>query len=405
MKTAKPEKSVTQIVTLTIIGLCVIFVGFIIFSYIQKKRAAAPGLVSAGGQPGGMQPGQASSGSPGAGAQTTRSGNQAAGQAAGGNQGAGNAPGQSPRSVDQAGGQAPGGSQSGGGQTPRSGSQAGGSNQGAASQAAGGSRTVPRGTAVRVSPIKLDTIENRVIINGDVLARTQVSIYPTVGGKLAEARLKVGDSVRQGQTIAMVDPSRPGEVYSNSPVVSPVSGIILSAPVNLGDTLSVQTAVYVVGDLSSLLVETFIPERFATVARKGLAAKVSLEAIPGETFETVVDEVSPVLDPASRTLKIRLRFTKPDPRIRAGMFATVTLVTNAKHDVPVIPRSAVINTYGSWIVFTVTKGNTAERREIKLGLESEDLIEVVSGLELGEQVVTVGQNFLSNGDPVRIVEG
>ena len=383
MKTAKPKKSVTQIVTLAIIGLCVIFVGFIVFSYIQKKRAAAPGLVSAGGQPGGMQPGQASNGSPGAGAQTPRSGNQAGGQAAGGNQGAGNAP----------------------GQAPRSGGQAGGSNQGATGQAAGGSRTAPRGTAVRVSPIKLDTIENTVIINGDVLARTQVSIYPTVAGKLAEARLKVGDSVRQGQTIAMIDPSRPGEVYSNSPVVSPVSGIVLSAPVNLGDTLSVQTAVYVVGDLSSLLVETFVPERFATVARKGLAAKVGLEAIPGETFETVVDEVSPVLDPASRTLKIRLRFTKPDPRIRAGMFATVTLVTNAKHDVPVIPRSAVINTYGSWIVFTVTKGNTAERREIKLGLESEDLIEVVSGLELGEQVVTVGQNFLSNGDPVRIVEG
>jgi multidrug efflux pump subunit AcrA (membrane-fusion protein) len=87
------------------------------------------------------------------------------------------------------------------------------------------------------------------------------------------------------------------------------------------------------------------------------------------------------------------------------MFATVTLVTNAKHDVPVIPRSAVINTYGSWIVFTVKGGTTAERREITLGLESEEFMEVLSGLELGEQVVTVGQNFLSDGDPVRVVEG
>jgi RND family efflux transporter MFP subunit len=262
-----------------------------------------------------------------------------------------------------------------------------------------------RGAAVRVAPIKLDTIENTVIINGDVLARTQVSVYPTVAGKLAEARFKVGDLVRQGETLAMIDPSRPGEVYSKSPVVSPVSGTVLSAPVNPGDTLSAQTAVYVVGDLSGLLVETFVPERFTAAARRGLAAQAGFEAIPGETFPMTVDEVSPVLDPASRTLKIRLRFTKPDSRIKAGMFATVTLVTSAKHNVPVIPRSAVINTYGSWIVFTVREGTTAERREIKLGLESEDFIEVVSGLNPGEQVVTVGQNFLSDGDPVRIVEG
>jgi RND family efflux transporter MFP subunit len=238
-----------------------------------------------------------------------------------------------------------------------------------------------------------------------VLARTQVSIYPTVGGKLTEARLKVGDSVKQGETVAAIDPSRPGEIYSKSPVVSPVSGTVLSVPVNPGDTLSVQTPVYVVGDLSSLLVETFVPERFATAARKGLSAQVELEAIPGEFFPAVVEEVSPVLDPASRTLKIRLRFIKPDPRVKAGMFATVTLVTNAKQDVPVVPRSAVINTYGSWIVYTVKEGATAERREITLGLESEDYIEVVSGLNLGEQVVIAGQNFLSDGAPVRIVEG
>jgi multidrug efflux pump subunit AcrA (membrane-fusion protein) len=86
------------------------------------------------------------------------------------------------------------------------------------------------------------------------------------------------------------------------------------------------------------------------------------------------------------------------------MFATVSLVTNTRRDVPVIPRSAVINTYGSWIVFTVNEKNTALRREITLGLENENFIEVLSGLELGELVVSAGQNFLSDGDPVRVVD-
>lgn len=384
MKNAKPKKPVTRLVTLVIVGLCVFFAGFIVFSYIQKKRPASPARTSPGSPPGQAQAAEARAAGPGG-----------QGQGAGGTGSpqtpAQNATGQSMRTGNQAPGSGPG-TQAQQGQTAQT-----------SGQGTGGAGT--RGTAVRVTPIKLDTIENTVIINGDVLARTQVSVYPTVAGKLAEARFKVGDLVRQGEILAMIDPSRPGEVYSKSPVVSPVSGTVLSAPVNPGDTLSTQTAVYLVGDLSGLLVETFVPERFTAAAQKGLTAQVSFEAIPGETFPMTVDEVSPVLDPASRTLKIRLRFTKPDSRIKAGMFATVTLVTGAKHNVPVIPRSAVINTYGSWIVFTVREGTTAERREIKLGLESEDFIEVVSGLNPGEQVVTAGQNFLSDGDPVRIVEG
>jgi multidrug efflux pump subunit AcrA (membrane-fusion protein) len=259
--------------------------------------------------------------------------------------------------------------------------------------------------AVRVTEVNLGTIENSVVINGDVLAESQISIFPTVPGKITETRFQVGDRVDRGAAVAMVDPSRPGEVYSQSPVISTIGGTILQAPVHPGDTVTTQTAIYVVGDLSSLMVETFVPERFSNAARRGLAAQILLEALPGETFTAVVDEVSPVLDPASRTVRIRLKFAGgTDPRIKAGMFATVSLVTNTRRDVPLIPRSSVINTYGSWIVFTVNNQNTALRREISLGLENENFIEVLSGLELGDLVVSAGQNFLSDGDPVRVVD-
>jgi RND family efflux transporter MFP subunit len=251
----------------------------------------------------------------------------------------------------------------------------------------------------------LGTIENSVMINGDVLAASQVSIYPTMAGKLTEARFRVGSRVSRGQIVAMVDPSRPGEVFSQSPVISTISGTVLQAPLHSGDTVTTGPAVYIIGDLSTLAVETFVPERYANAARRGLPALVTLEALPGEAFPTTVDEVSPVLDPASRTLRIRLRFSRPDERIRAGMFATVSLVTNARRDVPVIPRSSVINTYGSWIVFVVDDSNIARRKVITLGIENETSIEVLSGIETGDRVVSAGQNFLSDGDPVRISEG
>jgi multidrug efflux pump subunit AcrA (membrane-fusion protein) len=260
-------------------------------------------------------------------------------------------------------------------------------------------------TAVRVTPVVSGTIETSVVINGDVLAANQVSIYPAMPGKLVQANFSVGDTVNRGDVMAMVDPARPGEVYSLNPVISTVSGTVLKVPFSLGDTVNTGSVIYVLGDLSVLLVETFVPERFATAVHRGLAAEVSFEALPGERFGAAVEEVSPVLDPGSRTLRIRLRFTgRRDGRIKAGMFATVSLVTDARAGVPVIPRFAVINTYGSWIVFVVNEEGIAERRVIRPGIENEEYVEILEGLEEGESVVTAGQNFLSDQDPVRVIQ-
>jgi multidrug efflux pump subunit AcrA (membrane-fusion protein) len=274
---------------------------------------------------------------------------------------------------------------------------------GAGGQGSGGGSS-RNATTIRVTPVSAGTIEKSVILNGEILARNQVTIYPTVGGKLVETRLGIGDRVASGQIVAMVDPSRPGEVYSRSPVVSTVSGTVLQAPFSIGDTLTTQSAVYILGDLSSLLVETFVPERFVASVTQGMRAQLWFEAIAGETFAAEVIEINPVIDPASRTLRIRLRFVNPDPRVRAGMFATISLITSRRINVPVIPRTSVINTYGSWIVFIVDENNTARRREITLGIDNEDFFEILSGLSMGENVVSAGQNFLSDGDPVRIVE-
>ena len=274
-----------------------------------------------------------------------------------------------------------------------------------------GSPASGRGASiVRVTTVEPGTIENSVVINGDVLARNQISIFPAVGGRLTETRITIGDTVRQGQIVAMVDPSRPGEVFSHSPVISTVSGTVLQSPFFIGDTVSAQSALFVVGDLSSLQVETFVPERFVSSIRLGLRAQVQLEALSGETFLAEITEVNPVLDPASRTLRIRLRFIdgqgRPitDPRIKAGMFATLNLVTMTRTGVPVIPRIAAINTQGSWVVFIADEDDIARRHEVRLGIENEEQVEILSGVSMGDRVVSQGQNFPSDGDLVRIVD-
>ncbi|MDR2767237.1 MAG: efflux RND transporter periplasmic adaptor subunit [Treponema sp.] len=289
---------------------------------------------------------------------------------------------------------------------------AAGGDAGNRERAAGGGAGTGRaqGTAVRLQTVALGTVENTVVLSGDVLSASQVSIYPGIAGKLISLRVKAGDHVGRDTVVAMVDPSRPGDSFFASPVTSTVAGAVLSVPVTAGETLQTNSVICVVGDLSALRVETWVPERYTVYMKRGIKAQVSFEAMGGESFAAEVDEVSPVLDTASRTMRIRLRLLpdasgRVDPRILAGMFATVSLVTNSRVDVPVIPRSALINTYGKWVAFVVPPDASAvRRREVSIGLESEEVIEITEGLEAGERIVTAGQNFLSDGDTVRIVE-
>jgi len=376
------------ILSAIIIGLIVLFVVLIAYTVIKRKQEANPSAAASAQVTTNTPGGSSSGGSPSAGGGSPE-GRQNRRQEQNNTQG-----GQQAQNRPSSGGGSPGGGSSIG-SLP------------AGSPPSGGARNA---AVVQVTVVVPGTIENSVVINGDVLAQNQISIFPTVGGKLVEARVSIGDQVRRGDVVAMVDPSRPGEVYRHSPVISTISGTVIQTPYSIGDTVSAQSALYVLGDLSALRVETFIPERFVSSIKQGLGATIFFEAIPGETFLAAVDEVSPVLDPASRTLRIRLRFVDQkgkaviDPRIKAGMFATISLVTRTRTNVPVIPRNSVINTYGSWIVFIVDENNIARRHTVELGIENENLFEVLNGVNLGDRVVSAGQNFLSDGDPVRIVE-
>ncbi len=262
----------------------------------------------------------------------------------------------------------------------------------------------PDATAVLVSPVDTGTVRTTVRTNGEVVVRNQVHVFSTVAGRVATAPPPIGATVQQGQSVAVIDPSRPGETFSLSTVTSPVGGTVTAAGANVGDTVTTQTTLLTVSDLSRLEVRTWIPERFIGLLRPGLTATLTFEAYPGETFAARVTRLAPQLDPASRTLEITLELTAPDRRVRPGMFATVELVTRERSGVLTVPRSAVLESWQEHYVFVVDADGVARRRPVTLGLEGAGTVEVTQGLEREEQLVTRGQTFLTDGVPVRIVE-
>lgn len=257
--------------------------------------------------------------------------------------------------------------------------------------------------AVRAEKIAMGSVIDYTKIHGDVVASNETKVYPNVAGKLFERKLTVGSGVEKGSVIALVDPSRAGVSYLPNAVESPVAGTVLSIPVHEGDTITTGTVIATIGNLSSVRIATAVPERFLANLSMGSGAEISFDAVPGALFSARVSEMSPVVDPSSRTLDIKLELDRQDRRILAGMLATVKVVTDSRRGVVVAPRTAVSLTSTDASVFVIRADGTVERRIVTLGLEGEDSFEVRSGLKPGERVVTDGKGSISEGDGVRVI--
>ena len=246
-------------------------------------------------------------------------------------------------------------------------------------------------------------------VNGDIVSAQEADVFPNVAGKLVKVNVALGSKVRKGDLIAEVDASKPGAAYRNSPVLAPISGTVSRAPLPVGTTVGSGTSIAAISVVDNLEITARIPEREVAELATGLQAEVSLPAFPGETFGAAVTRVSPVLDSASRTKLISLRFTGNDSRASAGMFARVRINTRTYADTLTVPIEAVVHKRGETCVYVVHNGETAlydaEKRVVEAGVSLNGWTEIKSGLIEGEAVVVQGQQLLSGGEAVRVIAG
>ncbi len=240
---------------------------------------------------------------------------------------------------------------------------------------------------------------------GDVVAKSNLDILPDAAGKIAQVLVSVGDKVKKDQVIAYVDPSRPGMNFEYSPVKSPISGTITAVNIVPGSMVTQQLSIAKVSKMETLEVTMNVPERFVSKVKEGQKAYLRFDAYPGETFLAEVSEVSPVLDQTSRTMGVKLSFTRNDSRIKAGMFARVKLITDNRSNIVKIPDAAIVNRFGEDYVFVVVPGETASirRQEVTVGIRVDEKAEILSGLAPDDEVVVRGQTLLEEGSLVNIV--
>ncbi|MFW5695086.1 MAG: efflux RND transporter periplasmic adaptor subunit [Alkalispirochaeta sp.] len=258
--------------------------------------------------------------------------------------------------------------------------------------------------AVNVTPAVQGEINDYIEINGDVQTTASVDVFSDTNGEVARLYVRVGQTVEAGERIAEVDPSRPGQNFALSPVRAPIAGTITRLPARVGAQISPSSPVAQVSRTNDLEIVVNVAERLISKVAEGLPAVVSLDAFPDRTFDATVTDLSPVVDPLTRTLEVTLRFEEPDPVIRAGMFAEVRVITEQKDNIVKVPADVVIRRFGETFVYVVTDEDTVERRVVNPGIEIDNKLEITEGLAPDERVVYQGQNLLEDGSQVRVVD-
>ncbi len=288
---------------------------------------------------------------------------------------------------------------------PRGAGAAGAAGPGAAGAgvpSGGSARGGMGGAAITVEAVTLkpDSIQTSIRLNGDVSAKSQISVYPDTSGKLVRYEASVGSHVNKGDVIAYVDPSKPGASYVASPVRAPIAGTVISLSQDSGGTVSVSTPIATVGALSDLEIVTYVPEKYIAVVHNGLQAKVSLAPYPDREFAATVSQVSPVVDAASRTIQVKLSVADAGDYVRPGMFAVISLVTREARGAMVVPSSALKTYNGGTVAYVIDSEGKARRREVAVGLANDTSVQLLSGVAFGDRVVVSGS--VTDGTAVRV---
>jgi RND family efflux transporter MFP subunit len=191
---------------------------------------------------------------------------------------------------------------------------------------------------------------------------------------------------------------------ANTIITSPVNGFVSRRAVDPGASVGQNAPVVDVVDITRVRLVANVVERDLKELQSGDAARVQVDAYPGETFLGRIARVSPVLDPATRTAPIEIEVPNPDFRLKPGMYARVGITTDTIKDALLVPSAAMADLGGRRGVFQVLN-EAAVFRTVEVGTEQGNMVEVLAGLKEGEQVITTGSRALRDGDRVLLAGG
>ena len=185
-------------------------------------------------------------------------------------------------------------------------------------------------------------------------------------------------------------------------LLAPIQGVLSElADITHGTLVTPNTAIAKIMDYSQVFVDLKIPNAQIINVKLGQGIRVSNYALPEEVFEGEIVEMDPAIDPVTRTVQVVGMVNNPDLLLRAGMFVKTEIVTESRQNVVLIARNLVLRRRNQKVVFVEEEGR-AQQREVETGLEDRNRVEIVVGLEPGDQLITSNYETLRPRTRVRV---
>ena len=308
---------------------------------------------------------------------------------------------------------------------------------------------------VKTATVQYDSISATAPVTGRIEPVEEVSIVPMASGEVTALRVKIGDQVTKGTVLFEIDKTQisasynqasaswamakktydnmallykegavsmndldqakvqyeaalsayttAGEAYSNTSVKSPINGYVTSLTVSVGSMASPGMPAASVADVSSLVINTTISEYLVGQLKTGDPVEIIISTLEGKIYKGTVTAVSPA--PAKGTLTYPVEFSVDDKTgtVKAGMFAEIRIISDQREKALLVPSDAVIVKEGKSTV-VVIKNKLPIYKEIETGLDNGTNVEVTKGLKQGEIVVIEGQQYITEGVEINIIQ-
>ena len=185
-------------------------------------------------------------------------------------------------------------------------------------------------------------------------------------------------------------------IKADVPLRAPFDGRIIMRNITRGEVVETEQKLFTVANLTDMWVVGNVPEKDVQFIRKDQKVNVIVSAYPHAIVGGIITYVGDMLDPATRTMSLRVTVSNPDRLLKPEMFAIVSVCATSNPDALSIPLAAVHDGAAGKMVFVQRGTGTFEARTVKLGNEEGDMVRVLEGVKAGEQVVTKGSFALKS---------
>jgi RND family efflux transporter MFP subunit len=307
---------------------------------------------------------------------------------------------------------------------------------------------------VEVARVTSGSIASYISATANLVAEDQVKVLAEAEGRVERLDVEEGDLVRKGQVLAVLDQDeariakskvelkasnadaaleRARESYEQGLISSEafdklemdseiarqelaeaewrLAKTVIRAPftarvterfITLGQHLRPGDELFTVADYDPLVARIYLPERDVVQLDKGRDVRITPAAEPALAFTGRIRQIAPVVDTATGTVKVTVEAVSPPTGVRPGAFVSIGIVRERHDAALLLPRESVIRELRNAHVF-VTEDDTAVKRAVTLGIEEGELVEVLSGVAEGDNVVVAGQGSLDDGQKIKVL--